>query len=97
MQLLTSNREDAATAEVSRSQLWQWARHGVTTAEGKRVDKAYNLKLLKECADELSSKAGKGNKYHLAAQYFAGEVTGENYADFLTRYVAQYDMTQSHC
>ncbi|OAA75613.1 Malate synthase, glyoxysomal [Akanthomyces lecanii RCEF 1005] len=76
--------EDAATAEVSRSQLWQWVRHGVTTAEGKRVDKAYALKLLKESADELSSKAGKGNKYHLAAQYFAGQVTGEDYADFLT-------------
>ncbi|TQV93107.1 hypothetical protein V2A60_003582 [Cordyceps javanica] len=76
--------EDAATAEVSRSQLWQWARHGVTTAEGKRVDKAYALKLLKESADELASKAGKGNKYHLAAQYFAGQVTGEDYADFLT-------------
>lgn len=85
--LTSFNREDAATAEVSRSQLWQWARHGVTTAEGKRVDKAYALKLLKESADELSSKAGKGNKYHLAAQYFAGQVTGEDYADFLTRYV----------
>lgn len=77
-------REDAATAEVSRSQLWQWARHGSTTAEGKKVTKAYALKLLKESADELASKAGPGNKYHLAAQYFAGQVTGEDYADFLT-------------
>ncbi|KAL8972479.1 MAG: hypothetical protein Q9183_000534 [Haloplaca sp. 2 TL-2023] len=76
--------EDAATAEVSRSQLWQWCRHGVTTAEGKRVDKAFAQKLLKEQADELASKAPKGNKYHLAAQYFAGQVTGEDYADFLT-------------
>lgn len=76
--------EDAATAEVSRSQLWQWVRHGVSTAEGKRVDKAYALKLLKEQTEELASKAPKGNKYHLAAQYFAGQVTGEDYADFLT-------------
>ncbi|KAK3905014.1 malate synthase [Staphylotrichum tortipilum] len=76
--------EDAATAEVSRSQLWQWVRHGVTTAEGKRVDKAYALKLLKEQAQELSAKAPKGNKYPLAAQYFSGQVTGEDYADFLT-------------
>ncbi|EAQ89893.1 hypothetical protein CHGG_06512 [Chaetomium globosum CBS 148.51] len=76
--------EDAATAEVSRSQLWQWVRHGVTTAEGKRVDKSYALKLLKEQAQELASKAPKGNKYQLAAQYFAGQVTGEDYADFLT-------------
>ncbi|KAL8757439.1 MAG: hypothetical protein Q9199_002223 [Rusavskia elegans] len=76
--------EDAATAEVSRSQLWQWCRHGITTAEGKKVDKPYAQKLLKEQADELASKAPKGNKYHLAAQYFAGQVTGEDYADFLT-------------
>lgn len=76
--------EDAATAEVSRSQLWQWVRHGVTTAEGKRVDKAYALKLLKEQTQELAAKAPKGNKFQLASQYFAGQVTGEDYADFLT-------------
>jgi len=57
----------------------------VKTAEGKMVDKAYAQKLLKEQTDELASKAPKGNKYHLAAQYFAGQVTGESYADFLTR------------
>lgn len=78
------HREDAATAEVSRSQLWQWVRHGVTTSEGKRVDKAYALKLLKEQSDELAKKAGQGNKFHLAAQYFSGQVMGEDYADFLT-------------
>ncbi|KAK8042155.1 Malate synthase- glyoxysomal [Apiospora rasikravindrae] len=76
--------EDAATAEVSRSQLWQWVRHGVTTAEGKRVDKAYALQLLKEQTEELSKSAPQGNKYSLASQYFAGQVTGEDYADFLT-------------
>ncbi len=76
--------EDAATAEVSRSQLWQWVRHGITTAEGKKVDKLYALKLLREQADELAKKAPSGNKYHLAAQYFSTQVTGEDYADFLT-------------
>lgn len=83
-QWLTATREDAATAEVSRSQLWQWVRHGVSTAEGQRVDKAYALKVLAECAEELANKGPKGNKYKLAAQYFAGQVTGEDYADFLT-------------
>ncbi|EAA58182.1 MASY_EMENI Malate synthase, glyoxysomal [Aspergillus nidulans FGSC A4] len=76
--------EDAATAEVSRSQLWQWARHGVTTSEGKKVDKAYALRLLKEQADALAAKGPKGNKFQLAGRYFAGQVTGEDYADFLT-------------
>ncbi|KAI0101277.1 malate synthase, glyoxysomal [Daldinia grandis] len=76
--------EDAATAEVSRSQLWQWVRHGVTTAEGKKVDKAYALKLLKEQTDQLAANAPKGHKFGLASQYFAGQITGEDYADFLT-------------
>ncbi|OKL62829.1 Malate synthase, glyoxysomal [Talaromyces atroroseus] len=76
--------EDAATAEVSRSQLWQWVRHNVTTAEGKRIDKAYALRLLQEQAESLTQKAPKGNKYQLAARYFATQVTGEDYADFLT-------------
>ena len=69
---------------MSRSQLWQWVKHGVTTAEGKKVDKAYALKLLKECTDGLAANAPQGNKYHLASQYFSGQVTGEDYADFLT-------------
>ncbi|ETN40482.1 malate synthase, glyoxysomal [Cyphellophora europaea CBS 101466] len=77
--------EDAATAEVSRSQLWQWCKHGVKTSEGVTVDKSYALKLLHEQADELSSKAPKGNKFQVAARYFEGQVTGEDYADFLTR------------
>ncbi|KAL1970217.1 hypothetical protein VTN77DRAFT_5377 [Rasamsonia byssochlamydoides] len=76
--------EDAATAEVSRSQLWQWVRHNITTAEGKRIDKAYALRLLQEQADTLAQKGPKGNKFALAARYFATQVTGEDYADFLT-------------
>ncbi|KAF3910142.1 hypothetical protein AA313_de0208649 [Arthrobotrys entomopaga] len=76
--------EDAATAEVSRSQLWQWARHGVTTAEGKKVTKEYNLRLMKEVLQNLQSQAPKGNKFEVAARYFGTQITGEDYADFLT-------------
>jgi len=76
--------EDAATAEVSRSQLWQWTRHGVKTAEGKTVTKDYALKLLKEQTEKLNQKAPKGNKFHVAAKYFESQVTGEEYAEFLT-------------
>lgn len=59
-------------------------RHGVTTAEGKRVDKAYALRLLKEQTELLAAKAPSGHKFDLASQYFAAQVTGEDYADFLT-------------
>lgn len=76
--------EDAATAEVSRSQLWQWARHGIQTAEGKKVDASYAKKLLFEQAEKLEKGGPKGNQFKRAAQYFAGQVTGEDYSEFLT-------------
>lgn len=76
--------EDAATAEVSRSQLWQWVKHGVKTADGMRVDKSYVLKLLKDTKEELACRSPADNKFALAEQYFAAQITGENYIDFLT-------------
>jgi malate synthase len=76
--------EDAATAEVSRSQLWQWCKHGVITQEGKKVTKAYTLQLLGEEADKQEKGAPKGNKFKLAAKYLATQVTGEDYSEFLT-------------
>lgn len=76
--------EDAATAEVSRSQLWQWSRHNAVTAEGKKIDKAYALRLLQEQADSLAASGPRGNKFQLAGRYFATQVTGEDYAEFLT-------------
>ena len=44
------------------------------------MEKGYVQKLLNEQTDELSSKAPKGNKYHLAAQYFSKQTIGEEYA-----------------
>jgi malate synthase len=76
--------EDAATAEVSRSQVWQWVKHGVSTSEGKTITKAYVLQLLKEEAGELEKAAPKGNKYPTATKYMATQVTGEDYAEFIT-------------
>ena len=39
---------------------------------------------MKEATEKLSNKAPQGNKYHLAARYFAPQITGEDYTDFLT-------------
>src|SRR5439155_23506962 len=44
--------EDAATAEISRAQLWQWARHGTRTVEGRTV----SLDMIETLvADELGN------------------------------------------
>jgi len=65
-------------------QLWQWAKNNVTAAEGKKVTKEHNLQVLKEVTADLASKAPKGNRFSIAARYLAGQITGEDYADFLT-------------
>ena len=44
--------EDAATAEISRTQIWQWIKYGATLDGGKKVDRALFEKLL---ADEMAS------------------------------------------
>jgi malate synthase len=66
--------------------LYQYARHNVTTAEGTKITADKQLGWLRDVAQKLSSKAGKDNKFELAAKYFATQVTGEEskFQDFLT-------------
>jgi malate synthase len=47
--------EDAATAEISRAQLWQWRTHGVTTAEGDLITAEYYERIK---AEELEKIGG---------------------------------------
>ncbi|KAF7555158.1 hypothetical protein G7Z17_g2381 [Cylindrodendrum hubeiense] len=75
--------EDAATAEVSRSQLWQWARHKTSTVEGIRLDKALMQRLLDEQVEELLKTAVAEHKFGLTAKYLREQITGEDYTSFL--------------
>ncbi|KAI8993536.1 malate synthase A [Pilobolus umbonatus] len=79
--------EDAATAEISRSQLWQWSRHESLTAEGKRVTGDYCLRILEEETASIKKRLGgkyESSKYEAAKKAFATNITGEHYDDFLT-------------
>ncbi|KAI8867977.1 malate synthase A [Ramicandelaber brevisporus] len=76
--------EDAATAEISRSQLWQWARHGARTVDGQQISPAYLLALLDEETEKLRRSGKKYAKLELAKKHFATQITGEQYDDFLT-------------
>lgn len=76
--------EDAATAEVSRTQLWQWVTHGAKTDEGKVIDKAYVNRLLEEEYAKLVKNSAPGNKFKKALAYFKPEALGEKYSDFVT-------------
>jgi malate synthase len=49
---INSLMEDAATAEISRSQIWQWIRHAAKLAEGQTV----TVELVRELLDEETAK-----------------------------------------
>ncbi|SCU95816.1 LANO_0E11496g1_1 [Lachancea nothofagi CBS 11611] len=79
--------EDAATAEVSRCQLYQWVRHRVKLSDtGDIVTPDLTQSILEEQVAELSAKSplGDKNKFALAAKYFLPEIRGEKFSEFLT-------------
>lgn len=81
--------EDAATAEISRAQVWQWIRHAKGVLDDGRkvtVDMveqilAEELGKIRELVGENQYKAGK---YELASQLFAKLTTDDTFVEFLT-------------
>jgi malate synthase len=73
--------EDAATAEISRAQVWQWIRHGARLADGRTIDRA----LCRAMLDEELAKLPTGNGRHRdAAELFGELVESETFSEFLT-------------
>jgi malate synthase len=80
--------EDAATAEISRSQIWQWIRSPKGVLEdGRKVTVELFRALLKEELPKVRQYLGedgwKAGKYEEAAKLFDKITTGE-YVEFLT-------------
>jgi malate synthase len=75
--------EDAATAEISRAQVWQWIRNsrGVLS-DGRKVTKELFGSMLEE---ELAKvKAPANNRFNTARELFARITTDDQFAEFLT-------------
>ena len=81
--------EDAATAEISRSQIWQWIRSpkGVLD-DGRKVTVELFRKLLAEELPRIKVYLGEpayaGGKYAEAAQLFEQITADDTYVEFLT-------------
>ena len=80
--------EDAATAEISRSQVWQWIRSpkGVLD-DGRKVDVDLFRKVLAEelhTIQETYGDGGVGARYEEAANLFDEITTSEDFVEFLT-------------
>ncbi|WP_444632884.1 malate synthase A [Cupriavidus oxalaticus] len=78
--------EDAATAEISRSQVWQWIRSPKGKLEdGTKVTAELVRKLIpEELAKVKELVGGDTTTYDRAAEIFEQMSTSEDFAEFLT-------------
>jgi len=81
--------EDAATAEISRSQIWQWIRSPKGVLEdGRKVTKELFRQLLPEELEKLREYLGeaqyKAGKYEEAAKMFERITASDEFVEFLT-------------
>jgi len=80
--------EDAATAEISRCQIWQWIRHRARTTEGQLVSKEWVKQELDKHVGSLKKTLGdegySKRKFGLAAQLYEQMLLSDKLDDFLT-------------
>jgi malate synthase len=80
--------EDAATAEISRAQVWQWIRHGALLDDGCVIDRPLVTRILHEEMAKIRPSLGevrwREGRYALAADLFLRFATAEELDDFLT-------------
>ncbi len=80
--------EDTATAEICRSQLWQWIKHGAKMNDGRIITKELFRQMLNEEMQQLQNDVGeetfKAGKYELAAKILDQLVTSEEFIEFMT-------------
>jgi malate synthase len=85
--------EDAATAEISRAQVWQWIHHGATLEGGQVVTADLFREALSEEMAALRAELGEDRfthgRFDEAVALFDRLSTAESFADFLT--LAAYD------
>jgi malate synthase len=80
--------EDAATAEISRSQLWQWAHHKARLNDGRLIDVQMCVKVLEEELTRLRKSLGEerfeASQYRNAAKLLLDLIQPEGFVEFLT-------------
>ena len=86
--------EDAATVEISRTQIWQWRHHGVALDDGQVVDEALVRRIMSEEMKAISEKIGEmgylDSQFELAHDLFLELVLAPELTEFLT--LPAYDL-----
>jgi malate synthase len=88
--------EDAATAEISRTQVWQWSHHGAKLVDGRRVDADMIHRAIPQQLEKARTLLGAerfdSGRFDEASSLFDEMMTGAKYHDFLT--LAAYDLLE---
>lgn len=86
--------EDAATAEISRTQIWQWLKNKVIIEDGREFNQAFYNELFNDEVEKIITEIGEENikntKFKLAIDLFNSLVLAETFEEFLTLPAYQY-------
>jgi malate synthase len=75
--------EDAATAEISRAQLWQWVRHRCQLSDGQVIDPEYYLVIRQQELAALGGRHASGRMQD-AVELLDALVLASEFTEFLT-------------
>ncbi|ETW06713.1 malate synthase A [Aphanomyces invadans] len=85
---LHNKMEDAATAEISRSQVWQWIRHDQSAVkdngDATRITKTWVAQILDACVAQHVGASSALHKFDLAGQIVLHTLTSDTFVDFIT-------------
>jgi len=80
--------EDAATAEISRTQAWQWLHHESIMDDGTPITDSLFKDVLKDCMSEIRAEIGQerfdNGQFKLAADLFDRMIRSDTFTEFLT-------------
>ena len=80
--------EDAATAEISRTQVWQWVKHGAKLQTGETVTAQMVREATASVLEKLKTQMGEerfnAGKLPAAAKILVELMTSPDFHDFLT-------------
>ncbi len=86
--------EDAATAEISRTQIWQWLHQEVKLEDGRKFTIEMYIQLLEEEIINIKNILGEerfnNGKFNLAIEIFDKLVLSEDFEEFLTNPAYKY-------
>jgi malate synthase len=89
--------EDAATAEISRAQIWQQLHHGATLEDGRVIDRALFRALLADEVAKIETRLGaafRKTRFKEAAKMFRDWSEAPRFVEFLT--LPAYDWVVAH-